>query len=69
MIIRSLTGGDIGPQLAGLEKMFRNPLSFNILPYKNCYNKQHETVYTGFFIPAFSCMPIYMDSRGVTNTK
>lgn len=69
MIIKSLTGGDVGPQLAGLEDIFLNPINYNILPYKNCYNEQHETVYTGFFIPAFSCMPIYMDSRGVTNTK
>lgn len=63
------TGGDVGANLIGLETIFLNPTSFNILPYKHNYNEQQETVYQGFFIPAFSCMPKFMDNRGVTNTK
>jgi hypothetical protein len=55
---KSLTGGDSsGENLAGLESIFRNPVSYNILPYLNKYNSTGDYVYTGFFIPTFSVMP------------
>lgn len=64
------TGGDSGPALAGLAKMFRDPMSYNILPYKNFYTRDGRVQYTGFFIPAheFSLRPEYLDKRGVTNS-
>ena len=49
--------------------MFRNPTNFNILPYLNNHNEQEEWILSGFFIPAFSCMPQFMDHRGVTNEE
>ena len=50
--------------------MFNNPLSYNVLPYKNQYTRDGKIAYTGFFIPAheFSLIPEYVDSRGVTDS-
>lgn len=64
------TGGDSGPNLAGLARMFNDPLSYNVLPYKNFYTRDGRVQYTGFFIPAheFSLRKEYLDSRGVTNS-
>ena len=31
--------GDSGDALAGLAQMFNNPLSYNVLPYKNQYTR------------------------------
>lgn len=61
--------GDDGPQLAGLSKLFNNPLAYNILPYKNSYTMDNKVAFTGFFIPAyeFALDPKYVDNRGVTN--
>ncbi len=61
------TGGDSGPGLEGLEQIFLNPQSFDVLPYYNNYNKAEEYTLTGFFVPAFSVVPNFMDSRGVTD--
>ena len=47
-----MTGGDSGPQLEGLARMFNNPLGYNVLPYKNQYTRDGKIAYTGFFIPA-----------------
>jgi hypothetical protein len=32
------TGGDSGPQLAGLNKIFNHPEEYSVLPYKNTYS-------------------------------
>ena len=65
------TGGDMGQPLAGLAKMFEDPLSAGVLPYKNFYSEDGTAQYTGFFIPAYEFMmrPGYVDKRGVTDTK
>lgn len=64
------TGGDSGPALAGLAKMFRDPMAYGVLPYKNFYTRDGRVQYTGFFIPAheFSLRPEYLDERGVTDS-
>ncbi len=65
------TGGDSGPALEGLRKMFYNPGGYNFLPYKHNHTKDGDTVFTAFFIPAYTFVAAegYVDSRGVTNTK
>lgn len=74
------TGGDSGPALAGLDKMFKNVEAFKGLPYRHNHTRDGKTALTGFFIPAFSCVSKFknnetqewvecMDHRGVTNTK
>ena len=63
------TGGDSGPQLAGLSKMFYNPKGYKVLPFKHKYTKDLKYAYTGYFIPAhaFALDPQYLDERGVTD--
>lgn len=65
------TGGDQGPALDGLSKMFNDPNAYGILPYKNNYSSDGTTQYTGFFIPSYTFMlgSEFTDHRGVTNTK
>jgi hypothetical protein len=63
------TGGDHGEALAGLAKIFNDPLAYGVLPYKNAYTRDGKIQYTGFFIPAheFALIPEFLDSRGVTD--
>jgi len=74
------TGGDSGPALAGLEKMFINPAMFEGLPYRHNHTTDGQYALTGFFLPAYSCFIGYkdeetgemvscMDHRGVTNSQ
>lgn len=65
------TGGDSGPSLDGLAKMFRNPEGYNILPHRHSFTKTGEIVHTGYFIPAFTFVSGegYIDNRGVTNIE
>ena len=64
------TGGDDSGQVAGLARIFNNPLAYNVLPYKNSYTLDGKIAFTGFFIPAyeFALDPKYVDHRGVTNS-
>lgn len=64
-----MTGGDSGPALEGLSKMFSSPEGFNVLPYKNIDTEDGKPQYTGFFIPAhkFSLKREFLDNRGVTD--
>ena len=65
------TGGESGPALAGLNKMFNNPEAYKILPYKHNYSQDGQTAYTGYFIPAYTMWfgddegNLGFDSRGV----
>lgn len=60
-----MTGGDSGPNLAGLSSMYYNPESFNMLPYKNYHTRSGEPEYTAFFVPAYSMVTQFCDKRGV----
>ncbi len=61
------TGGDFGPALEGLKKIYYHPKAFKILPYRHNYTQTGEYVETGFFIPYFvqSLRSEFMDNRGV----
>lgn len=61
------TGGDEGPYLAALEKMFLFPHRYGGLAYKHNHTKTGEFVLTGFFVPADTCVMDLMDARGVTD--
>lgn len=63
------TGGDSGPQLEGLSKIFNNPVQYKILPVKHNMVQSGETVYTGLFIPAYLSVAPLMDKRGYCNPK
>ena len=51
--------------------MFYNPEAYNVLPFLNDYNEEHEWVKTSFFIPANIAFyrEGYVDKRGVCNIK
>lgn len=63
------TGGDFGPPLEGLKKIYYNPRAFKILPFRHNWTQDGTTIESGFFLPYFlqSLNPKYMDSRGVCN--
>lgn len=63
------TGGDFGPPLEGLKKIYYNPKAFKILPFRHKWTQDGTPIESGFFLPYFlqSLNPEYMDSRGVCN--
>ena len=63
------TGGDFGPPLEGLKKIYYNPRALKILPFRHKWTQDGTTIESGFFLPYFlqSLNPEYMDSRGVCN--
>lgn len=69
------TGGDSGPNLEGLRKIYESPKKFDVLPFRHNYTPTGATVDSGFFIPAFNVVnnsedyPDVMDNRGFTNPE
>ena len=66
VIVAAGTGGDEGPALAGLNKVYYNPGDFLVLPFHHNYTETGEFVDTGYFMPAYITMnkKEYVGSRG-----
>lgn len=60
------TGGETGPQMEGLRKMYYQPQLFGVLPYRHNFTKNGEYAITSFFLPAFRTIKelSLLDSRG-----
>lgn len=60
------TGGETGPQMEGLRKMYYEPQLFGVLPYHHNFTKNGEYAITSFFLPAFRTIKelSLLDSRG-----
>ncbi len=60
------TGGESGPNVEGLRKMYYNPRIFGILPYRHKYTQTGEETITAFFLPAFKTIKenYLLDDRG-----
>lgn len=60
------TGGETGPQMEGLRKMYYEPQLFGVLPYRHNFTKNGEYAITSFFFPAFRTIKelSLLDSRG-----
>ena len=60
------TGGETGPQMEGLRKMYYKPQLFGVLPYRHNFTKNGEYAITSFFLPAFRTIKelSLLDSRG-----
>ena len=60
------TGGDAGPNLEGLRKVYYNPEMFLVLPFYHNYTEDGDWVKTAYFIPAYISMnnSKYVGSRG-----
>lgn len=65
------TGGDSGPALDGLRKMYYNPHMFGILPFRHNYTPSGEQAITAFFIPCFKVMKYkeFFDHRGYVDVE
>ena len=66
VIVAAGTGGDEGPALAGLNKVYYNPADFLVLPFHHNYTETGEWVDTAYFMPAYITMnkKEYVGSRG-----
>ena len=66
VVIAVGTGGDSGPNLAGLNKAYYHPSDFKVLPFYHNYNDSGDWVKTGYFMPAYITMNKqgYVGSRG-----
>ena len=66
VIVAAGTGGDEGPALAGLNKVYYNPSDFLVLPFHHNYTETGDWVDTGYFMPAYITMnkKEYVGSRG-----
>ena len=66
VIVAAGTGGDEGPALQGLNKVYYNPSDFLVLPFKHNYTETGDWVLTGYFMPAYITMnkSEYVGSRG-----
>lgn len=60
------TGGESGPQLEGLRKIYYNPKIFGVLPYRHNYTQTGDYTISSFFLPAFKSIKEHylLDSRG-----
>lgn len=60
------TGGETGPQMEGLRKMYYEPQLFGVLPYRHNFTKNREYAITSFFLPAFRTIKelSLLDNRG-----
>lgn len=59
------TGGDEGPSLAGLSKVYYNPGDFQVLPFHHNYTETGDWVDTGYFMPAY----ITMNKKGFVGSR
>lgn len=65
------TGGESGPQMEGLRKVYYNPQMFGVLPFKHTYTQTGEETVSAFFLPAFKVIKdmSLLDSRGYISEK
>lgn len=58
------TGGDRGFALEGLQDLYYNPETYDVLPFYHNYTQDGQYIYSAFFIPAFAQVHGYIDKRG-----
>lgn len=60
------TGGESGPAMEGLRKMYYNPQQYGVLPFRHNYTQVGEYTLSAFFLPAFKTVKdmSYYDKRG-----
>ena len=65
------TGGETGPQMEGLRKIYYDPVTYGVLPYKHNFTQTGESTLTAFFLPAFRTIKEtnLLDHRGWISDK
>ena len=68
-----IAGGTGGDQKGadGLRKLYEDPQTFDVLPFRHNYTPDHDYVLSNFFIPAYKTLdlPEYVDERGWCNEE
>jgi hypothetical protein len=62
------TGGDEGDGIMGLEMMFRDPKTYNLLEFTDTYGDIYKDEPSGYFTPAYKSLS-FIDKDGNTNIK
>ena len=58
------TGGEEGPSIEGLEDIFSDPATFDMLEFPNVYEKGYEETSCGYFVPAYRANNAFIDAEG-----
>ncbi len=61
------TGGEQGPGIAAMEKIFSSPELYDCLPFYNCWQDGLQSNDHGFFFPVWANMTKFMDKWGNTD--
>ncbi len=61
------TGGEQGPGIAAMDKIFNNPETYDCLPFENCWEDGILPNDHGFFFPVWANMTKFMDRWGNTD--
>lgn len=63
------TGGEEGPDIEGLEDVFYDPDSFDMLAFPNVWEKGYEGTECGYFVPVYRTKSTFMDEDGNVDVK
>ena len=63
------TGGEEGPGIEGLEDVFYDPESWDMLGFPNIWEEGYEATECGLFVPAWRANSAFMDADGNVDTK
>lgn len=63
------TGGTEDADYEGLEELFYEPESYNVLPFKNMWDEGAEDSNCSFFVPAYTNLDGYMKENGVSDKE
>jgi hypothetical protein len=58
------TGGEEGPDIEGLEDIFQDPASFDMLEFPNVWEPEMESTSCGYFVPVWRTKSTFMDADG-----
>lgn len=58
------TGGEEGADIEGLEDIFQDPASFDMLEFPNVWEKGYEGTSCGYFVPVWRTKSSFMDVDG-----
>jgi hypothetical protein len=58
------TGGEEGPDIEGLEDIFNDPQSFDMLEFPNVWEAGYEGTSCGYFVPVWRTKSTFMDAEG-----
>ncbi len=61
------TGGEQGPGIAAMDKIFNHPELYDCLPFDNCWEDGLLPLDHGFFFPVWANMTKFMDGWGNTD--